>query len=179
MSDRSITCSNCSCDIDIESWDQGTATLNCPECKQIVRTLDEATDLPEFPAAGATGLAKIEVPGFELLDEVGRGAMGVVFRARQLSLDRTVAIKVLAPELASEQGFVARFDREAEVLSRLSHPHIVSILDQAGDISYIVMEFYVGRNAEAAAEVLWEALGNTEPIPLEHGSLEKSGSRSH
>jgi|AP95_1055475.scaffolds.fasta_scaffold192544_1 hypothetical protein len=45
------------------------------------------------------------------------------------------------------------------------------------------MEFYVGRNAEAAAEVLWEALGNTsgntEPIPLEHGSLEKSGSRSH
>ncbi len=45
------------------------------------------------------------------------------------------------------------------------------------------MEFYVGRNAEAAAEVLWEALGNTsgntEPIPLEHGSLEKSGSHSH
>ena len=57
-------------------------------------------------------------------------------------------------------------------------PVILQQLMRHASIS-TTMEFYVGRNAEAAAEVLCEALGNTEPIPLEHGSLEKSGSRSH
>ena len=61
-------------------------------------------------------------------------------------------------------------------------PMILQQLMRHASIS-TTMEFYVGRNAEAAAEVLCEALGNTsgntEPIPLEHGSLEKSGSRSH
>ena len=57
-------------------------------------------------------------------------------------------------------------------------PVILQQLMRHASIS-TTMEFYVGRNAEAAAEVLWEASGNTEPIPLEHGWLEKSGSRSH
>ncbi len=87
-------------------------------------------------------------PQFEILECLGRGGMGVVYKARQKSLNRTVAIKILAPEREHDARFAARFAREAELLARLSHPHIVTIHDfgQADGLFYIVMEFVDGVN---------------------------------
>src|SRR4030095_14874371 len=63
-------------------------------------------------------------PQLEILESLGRGGMGVVYKARQRSLDRFVAVKLLAPERARAPEFAARFQREALALARLSHPNI-------------------------------------------------------
>lgn len=86
------------------------------------------------------------VPGYKLLELVGKGGMGEVHRAVQLSLERRVAVKLLASNLAQEAGFVARFEKEAAALAQLSHPNIVSIVDKgkACDTYYLVMEFVEG-----------------------------------
>jgi serine/threonine protein kinase len=72
--------------------------------------------------------------------------MGEVHRSVQLSLGRTVAIKVLNNELARDPLFVARFEKEAVALAALSHPNVVSIVDRgkAGETYYLVMEFVDG-----------------------------------
>src|SRR5260370_37691574 len=74
--------------------------------------------------------------------------MGEVYRATQLSLGRTVAIKLLSPELAKDESFVARFDKEAAALAALSHPNIVSILDKGRtpETYFLVMEFIDGSS---------------------------------
>jgi len=88
----------------------------------------------------------------ELVEEIGRGGMGTVWKARHLRLGRTVAVKFLAPELAAQPDFEARFEREARSLARLSHPGIVGVHDFVRDEggSYIVMEYVDGRPLAAA-----------------------------
>ncbi|MFM1918081.1 MAG: hypothetical protein RJB01_1596, partial [Actinomycetota bacterium] len=78
---------------------------------------------------------------------IARGGMATVYRATDLRLDRTVAIKVMHPHLASDPGFVARFEREARAAARLSHPHLVGVFDQGVDGShvYLAMEYVPGR----------------------------------
>jgi len=87
-------------------------------------------------------------PQLEILESLGRGGMGVVYKARQKSLDRLVAIKLLAPERVQDPEFAARFQREAQALARLSHPNIVTIHDfgQAGDFYFLLMEYVDGVN---------------------------------
>ena len=87
-------------------------------------------------------------PQFEILECLGRGGMGVVYKARQKSLNRLVAIKILAPDRDYEPRFAERFAREAELLARLNHPHIVTIHDfgETGGLFYLVMEFVDGVN---------------------------------
>ncbi|MCI0569858.1 MAG: serine/threonine protein kinase [Myxococcaceae bacterium] len=86
------------------------------------------------------------VPGYRLEKLVGRGGMGEVHRAVQLSLGRTVAVKILATELAQEPSFVSRFRKEAAALAALSHPNVVAVVDQgdADGVPYLVMEFVDG-----------------------------------
>ncbi len=86
------------------------------------------------------------IPGFELRGVVGRGGMGEVWKARQLSLGREVAVKILAAHLAEERDFVRRFEKEATALATLAHPNVVAIFDRgcASGIYYLVMEFVAG-----------------------------------
>ncbi|MCE9581913.1 MAG: serine/threonine protein kinase [Planctomycetes bacterium] len=88
----------------------------------------------------------LEIPGFRLHEEVGRGQSGRVLRAVQISMDRVVALKVLHPRLAENAEFVARFVREARAVARLSHPNVVQGIDVgcAGGVHYFVMEFVEG-----------------------------------
>jgi predicted Ser/Thr protein kinase len=84
---------------------------------------------------------------YELLEEIGRGGFGVVYKARDPDLKRPVAIKVLLPQLVSAPGFVARFHREAQAAANLKHPNIVDIheLGREQATEFIVMEFLEGK----------------------------------
>jgi hypothetical protein len=97
-------------------------------------TLFQATPLPE------------RVPGFEILAELGRGGMGVVLKARQVSLNRVVALKRILAGVGANPEDLARFRREAEVIARLQHPNIVQIYEIGLEPGhpYLVLEFVEG-----------------------------------
>ena len=85
--------------------------------------------------------------GYQILKELGRGGMGAVYLARQLSLNRSVALKVMRPEWARNATFVARFTREAYAAAQLSHHNIVQIFDFGEDkgTAFFSMEFIDGQ----------------------------------
>lgn len=87
-------------------------------------------------------------PQLEMVSLIGRGGMGVVYKARQKSLHRHVALKLLAPERAGDPMFTRRFASEARSLAALNHPHIVGVHDfgEAGGYFYLLMEFVDGVN---------------------------------
>src|ERR1017187_8598276 len=90
-------------------------------------------------------LAKL-FPQLEILECLGRGGMGAVYKARQPRLDRFVALQILAPEKQNDLQFAERFEREARALARLNHPNIVTVFD-FGEVSgqfYLLMEFVDG-----------------------------------
>ncbi|HWB05906.1 MAG TPA: serine/threonine-protein kinase [Verrucomicrobiales bacterium] len=123
----------------------------CPRC--LMAQIMEPTQV--IPGAGGGTLPPMEpeeltphFPQLEILECLGRGGMGVVYKARQKSLNRLVALKLLAPERASDPGFADRFAKEAQALAALSHPNIVSVHDfgMAGGFFYLLMEFVDGVN---------------------------------
>jgi serine/threonine protein kinase len=87
-------------------------------------------------------------PELEILELIGRGGMGAVYKARQKSLDRLVALKILPFSVNRDPAFAERFAREARALARLAHPNIVNVHDfgQADGLYYFVMEFVDGLN---------------------------------
>ncbi len=99
-------------------------------------------------AALATGA---RLGAFEILRPIGAGGMGEVYQARDTRLDRMVAIKVLAPELAGDPAFRTRFEREAKAISALNHPHICRLYDigRQGHIEYLVLELVEGETLAA------------------------------
>jgi serine/threonine protein kinase len=109
--------------------------------------------------------------GFKIEKELGRGGMGVVYKAHELSLNRKVALKVLAPRLSSDEEFIKRFKREAMVVAALDHPNIVKILSygQADSIHYFAMEYVKAQDLgqilkEKSAILLDEALSITAQV---------------
>ena len=68
-----------------------------------------------------------EVDGYRILDVLGRGGMGIVYKALDVNLDKVVALKMIVPELAHDEAFVHRFRGEARTLARIDSPHIVSV----------------------------------------------------
>jgi serine/threonine protein kinase len=88
---------------------------------------------------------------YQIVQELGRGGMAVVYKAHQPALQRHVAIKVLPPQMGTDPGFVKRFQQEAVAAARLKHPHIVTIYDVGitDGVNYIVMEFIEGRPLSA------------------------------
>ncbi len=88
------------------------------------------------------------IAGFELLGKLGEGGMGIVYKARQASMDRLVALKLMPERLAKDASFVARFFREARVAAKLDHPNIVRGIDvgSVGSDYYFAMEFIEGES---------------------------------
>jgi serine/threonine protein kinase/Tol biopolymer transport system component len=91
---------------------------------------------------------------YEVLSLIGAGGMGEVYRARDTRLDRTVAVKVLAPELADDAEFQARFTREAKAISALNHAHICGLYDigREHDTDYLVLELLEGETLATRLE---------------------------
>ncbi len=106
---------------------------------------------------------------FELMQRIGQGGMGAVYKARQVTLDRIVALKVLPPTLAKQPTFIERFLREARASARLSHPNIVSGIDvgEDGGVYYFAMEFIEGSSAKS----LIRQGGQSEEQVLKIGSF--------
>lgn len=104
---------------------------------------------------------KSPIPGYVLEAEVGRGGMGIVYRARQESIGRVVAVKVLPPQATKNQQFVERFLREAKAAAKLNHENVVAAIDagRAGEVVYFVMEFVDGETAR-------ERLDRGGPLPI-------------
>ncbi|HEY3322239.1 MAG TPA: serine/threonine-protein kinase [Planctomycetota bacterium] len=110
---------------------------------------EEQAKACERAARGATVIA-----GFELLEKVGQGGMGAVFRARQLSMDRIVAMKILPRRLAEDPSFKQRFIQEAKLSAKLSHMNIIAGIDcgEQGGYTYFAMEFVDGKTVKDMLE---------------------------
>src|SRR2546423_8337769 len=99
-------------------------------------------------------MCALEIPGYQMLAPIGKGGMGVVYKAKQLSLDRLVAIKVMSTGVTEDPTFVARFMQEAKLAAGLRHEHIISIIDfgeipaEPTNIPYIVMEYVEGQTLD-------------------------------
>ena len=102
---------------------------------------------------------------YEILSAIGAGGMGEVYRARDKRLDRTIAVKVLAPNLSGNTEHRQRFEREARTVAALSHPHICPVYDIGvhDGLDYLVMEYLEGENLAARI-----AKG---PLPIDHECL--------
>ncbi|MGE0713410.1 MAG: protein kinase [Planctomycetota bacterium] len=106
------------------------------------------------------------IPGYEVLEMLGEGGMGMVYKARQKSLDRVVALKVLPPSAAKETAFIKRFYSEARTVAKLNHENIIAGIDvgeSPGGIYYFVMEYVEG---DSVAELIARAGPLEERVAL-------------
>ena len=150
----------------------GTPSVLCPKCLLTLGFESQpgldppstAAYRPRFIAPLPEMLAPY-FPQLEILERVGYGGMGVVYKARQKELDRFVALKILRPDFENDPGFAERFQREARALAKLNHPHIVTVYDfgKQGDLYFFLMEFVDGTSLRHVEETgrlsCQEALG--------------------
>src|SRR5256885_85299 len=122
----------------------------CPACLLKQGASADTAVPPDFAAFQPPSVEEVArlFPQLEILDFVGKGGMGAVYKARQAALDRLVALKILPPQAATGPGFAERFSREARALAKLSHPNIVAIHEfgQVNGLAYFIMEFVDGLN---------------------------------
>ena len=147
--DSPSTCPRCGAPI-AEDAPQGL----CPKCVLAgAATVPDSQPRRRTPAPSLESLAP-HFPDLEILELIGSGGMGAVYRARQPKLDRIVALKILSHDLGEDPAFAERFLREARVLARLSHPNIVSVHDSgsAGPHAYLLMEYVDGVNLRQAMQ---------------------------
>jgi serine/threonine protein kinase len=125
----------------------------CPKCLlAAVAAPTEAGRRAQVDAPPPLEAVAAAFPHLEIVELIGQGGMGAVYKARQPKLDRFVALKLLPQALAADAAFAERFNREARVLARLSHPNIVAVHDfgQSGGFFYLLMEFVDGVNFRQA-----------------------------
>ncbi len=133
---------------------------------------DAATLPPSGPPSFAVP-ARLDVPGYEILSELGRGGMGVVYKARQTRLNRVVALKMILAGGHAGEGDRARFRTEAEAIARLQHPHVVQVYE-VGEVDghpFLSLEFCDGGS-------LADRLDGTPQPPREAAALVESLARA-
>ncbi len=138
----------------------GTPGGACPSCMMAMaipgHTNGQTT--PFIPGTYAPDPSELTgyFANLELVELLGHGGMGAVYKARQINLDRIVALKIMSPRLMADPSFAERFTREARTLAKLNHPNIVTVYDfghevgPQGDLHYLVMELIEGVNLRAA-----------------------------
>jgi serine/threonine-protein kinase len=107
-----------------------------------------ATQVKRLQQAAGDNTKFKQIPGYQVLSTIGQGSMGVVLKARQLSMDRVVAIKILLKQLAANKEFIDRFFREAKIAAKLAHNNVVQAIDsgEIGGQYYFIMEYVDGTN---------------------------------
>ncbi|MGE0529588.1 MAG: protein kinase, partial [Bdellovibrionales bacterium] len=170
MAKQIVKC-NCGC-----SWEHtapgpipADPSKVCPNCS-LQDTLDQpsSTDRREDPEEDV--LPRFQTghvfAGFEILEELNRGGMGVVYKARQHGLNRIVALKVISPERLGQTETVHRFAREGQAAARLNHPNIVTVYhtDLAAEKPYLAMEFVSGIDLARLVKLVG-------PLPIEDACL--------
>jgi tRNA A-37 threonylcarbamoyl transferase component Bud32 len=143
------TCPKCKAPIPVEA-PQGL----CPKCVLLGAATATEQGVPATATSEIPSIPRIAAafPQLEVLELIGRGGMGFVFKARQPHLDRFVALKLLPDKLAKDAQFAERFNREGRVLAKLNHPNIVSVFDfgETGGFYYLLMEYVDGVNLRQA-----------------------------
>jgi tRNA A-37 threonylcarbamoyl transferase component Bud32 len=126
----------------------------CPKCVLVGAATATESGVPATATSEIPSLERVAAafPQLEILELIGRGGMGFVFKARQPHLDRFVALKLLPDKLARDPRFTERFNREGRVLAKLNHPNIVSVYDfgQTEHFYFLLMEFVDGVNLRQA-----------------------------
>lgn len=124
---------------------QETNTLRCPRCGARLR---EGDTVAEEPLSRVVSTSVLEIPGFEVHGELGRGGMGIVYRAHQVSLSRDVAIKVLPPVLAGDPARLERFRNEATVAAQLTDSHVLPVFDiqEVQGVPLLIMPYIEGAD---------------------------------
>ena len=120
-----------------------------PEAKERKpRAADAIPKAPPSDGDTTPGTEGLEIAGFEIHEMLGKGGMGRVYRARQVSLNRWVAIKILNEDLAKHHSFIRRFEKESGALAALNHPNITLIIDRGHnkDTYYFIMEYVDGKS---------------------------------
>ncbi len=122
----------------------------CPACLLKQGAADETATGGQAPPFNPPPLADLaaKFPQLEILELIGKGGMGAVYRARQKQLDRIVALKILPPGIGDDPAFAERFTREARALAKLNHPGIVTLYEfgKADGLYFFLMEFVDGVN---------------------------------
>ncbi|MHC5038745.1 MAG: serine/threonine protein kinase [Planctomycetota bacterium] len=152
-----IYCPGCMTKYNVFKY-RGDTRVKCRKCSESIEVPKRFSEMePEERKARADAgkpiyetkafLGKV-VGGYKVIEELGSGEMGVVFKARQLSLDRVVALKVLPAEVTRDKDSVDRFLREAKSAGKLQHPNIVQVYDigETGGLYYYSMEFIEGKS---------------------------------
>ena len=166
----------------------------CPrDCKEIIAALLRDTVSAGLPSAEATlpsptpaaDVPPAVVPGYEILGELGRGGMGVVYKARHLALNRTVALKMLLSGAHAEPDDLLRFQVEVEAIAALRHPNIVHVYEvgKHDGLSYFALEYAEGGSlaqklaagplADNDAARLLETLAHAVSHAHDHGILHR------
>ncbi len=142
---------------------ESSSAVVCPVCGAVERTLitppTMPPDRPALPFASENPTSAVAdtppvLAGYEVLEEIGRGGMGVVWKARQREPERIVALKVIRKERLGSADMVNRFRREAQASARLRHPNVVEVYasDFEGDTHYIAMEYIAGITLQRLVE---------------------------
>jgi len=141
----------------------------CPICTAASEhTVEQSSASPELASGSeGTNLTSGHIPGsFEILEEINRGGMGVIYKARQQGLNRLVALKVITPDRLENPEALHRFQREVQAAALLSHPNIVTVFhtDLNGPLPYLAMEYVAGID-------LWKLVKQAGPLPVRDACL--------
>ena len=160
-----LACEACASQFNVRGYDE-QLRYECPKCHAHLRPaqalknvavqdqlqassvgMDDTVRLLRTDETHTARIRQLKLLGrYEILGEIARGGMGIIYKARQLDLDRTVALKTLRQEELSKPDAAARFRGEAQAVARLRHPHIVAVheVGSFGGIEYFTMEFVEG-----------------------------------